>query len=411
MSADGTQSTLSTHARNKYLPKSKVERQGIALALSGGGYRAALFHLGALRRLNELGVLEQITTFTSVSGGSVISGLLASALRWPLDGPVTVDEWDTAVARPMRLLASRNIRALPFIKTWTSDWFKTGTGAAALAAKLEPTLTRMPLSKLPNHPKFIFCATDMAVGVDWGFENTRMGDKKVGFVSTEKRTLAAAVATSAAFPVILGRMPIRIPASHFNDGELEGDDKTKALTRLTLVDGGNFDNLALERVWTTHEVVLSSDGGDAFNIEEDSGWLRRVLRHIWILYNQSIDLRKRWLISNFASHVLEGSYWGIGSAASSYKESWNQGYSKDLAARRISQIRTDFDVFSDAEIAVLENHGYVLADAAIRAHQPNLVRKDVELKIPHQSWMIDEKIIDKELKESSKYRIPFGRFK
>jgi NTE family protein len=30
------------------------------LALSGGGYRAALFHLGALRRLNELGVLSRL---------------------------------------------------------------------------------------------------------------------------------------------------------------------------------------------------------------------------------------------------------------------------------------------------------------------------------------------------------------
>src|SRR5215475_3524631 len=111
MSADRTKPNLSAHARNKYLPKDKVEREGVALALSGGGYRAALFHLGALRRLNELGILEQITTFTSVSGGSVISGLVASGLRWPLDGPVPEEEWEQAVARPMRALASKNIRA------------------------------------------------------------------------------------------------------------------------------------------------------------------------------------------------------------------------------------------------------------------------------------------------------------
>ena len=30
---------------------------GIALCLSGGGYRAMVFHLGALWRLNELGLL------------------------------------------------------------------------------------------------------------------------------------------------------------------------------------------------------------------------------------------------------------------------------------------------------------------------------------------------------------------
>jgi len=31
-------------------------RAGIALCLSGGGYRAALFHLGSLRRLKETGI-------------------------------------------------------------------------------------------------------------------------------------------------------------------------------------------------------------------------------------------------------------------------------------------------------------------------------------------------------------------
>lgn len=33
---------------------------GIALCLSGGGYRAMLFHAGALRRLNELGWLRRL---------------------------------------------------------------------------------------------------------------------------------------------------------------------------------------------------------------------------------------------------------------------------------------------------------------------------------------------------------------
>jgi len=48
---------ITTHAANKYLPNPKAEREGIGLCLSGGGYRAALFHLGALRRLNEFGIL------------------------------------------------------------------------------------------------------------------------------------------------------------------------------------------------------------------------------------------------------------------------------------------------------------------------------------------------------------------
>src|SRR5947209_3396987 len=44
------------------------KEQGIALCLSGGGYRAMLFHTGALIRLNELGYLPKIDRVSSVSG-------------------------------------------------------------------------------------------------------------------------------------------------------------------------------------------------------------------------------------------------------------------------------------------------------------------------------------------------------
>src|SRR6185503_13964245 len=56
-------------------------RQGIALCLSGGGYRSAIFHAGALRRLNELGVLAKIDAFSCVSGGSIIGGYLARLIQ------------------------------------------------------------------------------------------------------------------------------------------------------------------------------------------------------------------------------------------------------------------------------------------------------------------------------------------
>src|SRR6266576_3918755 len=60
-------------------------RDGIALALSGGGYRAMLFHTGALIRLNELGLLRQLKRVSSVSGGSISAGYLGfvwKRLRW-----------------------------------------------------------------------------------------------------------------------------------------------------------------------------------------------------------------------------------------------------------------------------------------------------------------------------------------
>src|SRR5262249_21307818 len=52
---------------------------GVGLSLSGGGYRAALFHAGELIRLNELGVLKRLHRISSVSGGSITSGILAQS--------------------------------------------------------------------------------------------------------------------------------------------------------------------------------------------------------------------------------------------------------------------------------------------------------------------------------------------
>ncbi len=42
-----------------------------SLALSGGGYRAMVFHCRALRRLHEVGALAKIDRISSVSGGSI----------------------------------------------------------------------------------------------------------------------------------------------------------------------------------------------------------------------------------------------------------------------------------------------------------------------------------------------------
>lgn len=53
---------------------------GIALCLSGGGYRAMVFHLGCLWRLYEAGLLQTVARVSSVSGGSITAAFLA--LKW-----------------------------------------------------------------------------------------------------------------------------------------------------------------------------------------------------------------------------------------------------------------------------------------------------------------------------------------
>ena len=50
------------------------------LALSGGGFRASLYHLGLIRFLRDAGILSQVTHITAVSGGSILAAHLV--LNW-----------------------------------------------------------------------------------------------------------------------------------------------------------------------------------------------------------------------------------------------------------------------------------------------------------------------------------------
>ena len=61
---------------------------GVALCLSGGGYRAMLFHLGVIWRLREAGWLERLDRVSSVSGGSITAAVLALAPADDFEGAV-----------------------------------------------------------------------------------------------------------------------------------------------------------------------------------------------------------------------------------------------------------------------------------------------------------------------------------
>jgi predicted acylesterase/phospholipase RssA len=57
----------------------------LGLALSGGGMRAVVFHIGLLRRLADDDRLEHVTQVSTVSGGSLATAaiLAQTGLQWP----------------------------------------------------------------------------------------------------------------------------------------------------------------------------------------------------------------------------------------------------------------------------------------------------------------------------------------
>ena len=67
------------------------------------------------------------------------------------------------------------------------------------------------------------------------------------------------------------------------------------------------------------------------------------------------------------------------------------------------------DAFSEPESAVLENHGYLMADVAIQTHVRQLLTHPVPpVTIPHPDWM-DDRRVRKALAGSGKTRL-LGRW-
>ena len=396
------------------------KHSGIALCLSGGGFRAALFHLGALRRLNETGVLSQIDIITSVSGGSIIAAHLSKVVDpWPQKGDRFL-EWDRIVSAPFRAFTARDLRTSIIFCCWKpKNWIRSSARAEALAKAFEH-LTSATLSELPDHPRFVFCATDVAFGTNWIFEKARVGAWRAGYIRPAPPwPLARAVAASSCFPPIFSPLPLNVCPKELKGGSFRrGPERDNLISKLRLSDGGIYDNLGLEPAWGRYDTMLVSNGGATLPFQEGRGLISLLRRYVAITMNQVSSLRVRWLIDRYASQQLKGAYWSIASSPSSYnlksKSAFNyQGYSSLLVQEIISVIRTDLDAFTEAEAAVLENHGYWMTEAALQRRAPNLLASanQTVAQAPHPDWM-DEDRVRQTLKDSSKrklfgYSIPF----
>src|SRR5262245_9976062 len=96
-------------------PKAKI-----GLALAGGGFRAALFHLGVLRRLAELDYLPRISALSCVSGGSLVGAvycLLLEGLLKTTSTP-TRNDYEALIDRCIEIVsraAQANLRTRLFL--------------------------------------------------------------------------------------------------------------------------------------------------------------------------------------------------------------------------------------------------------------------------------------------------------
>ena len=346
--------------------------------------------MGGLRRLHELGILPKLAYVSSVSGGSIAAGFLARAIARAPAGVIT--DFDAEFARPLREFTRHNMRTpaiLQRLLPW--NWFRSDSGVRAIARAVRRALPDFHLRDLPAKPRFSFCAADMVFGVAWVFERETMGDDQAGHAAPrEEDDVARAVAASACFPPVFNPLRMRLNPATLLGGAFADPDpahpvRDRLVRGIRLTDGGDYDNLGLEPVWQKAATVLVSDGGEPFVPQAQYGFFSLVRRYADILYEQVVSLRKRWLLSSFLAGELTGAYWGIGSDVRHFAAS-APGYGDARTQDLIAHIRTDEDVFSDAEAMILQNQGYALADVAITTHAPDLVATPSDFREPFPEW-------------------------
>ena len=349
------------------------------LALSGGGFRATLFHLGALWRMNELGLLAKLDRITGVSGGAITAGYLG--FRWKdlrFQNQVA-GNFAQVVAKPIEDFCARTIDTWAIAKG-KLDPFHSAADYVAKAYDAHlfggANLHALPDDAAGGGPRFIIYATNMQSGVSFRFSRPYLADYRIGLNrKTGKVRLADAVATSSAFPPILTPKVLKTRPEDWEqdpDPEKRGDlwANEDFRRKIYLTDGGVYDNMGLEAVFDRCNPVFVSAAGAPFS-KEPMSWLTTrseagiALRTTGILTEQTRALRRRMLIRRYTKDGIEGAYWNIASEIASYKLSDPIVQDNDVTRAQRS-VRTRLNAFSPQEQGRLVNWGYAIADTAIR---------------------------------------------
>ena len=332
----------------------------IAIALSGGGHRATLFGLGVLLYLTDAGRNRDVTSVSSVSGGSLTNAWLAQGGDY---SRLTAEELERRIVRPL-------VRQVAHLGTLWASWttwvyivalcivlltvlsvwwfpidlfmrivaFVLGLTAWGLLAGLRGTMCarafRRTLYSADGRPtllreieranvQHIICATDVRAGQHVYFSGDFVCSYRLGWGCPAEFRLADAVQASAAFP---GGFPPRWLATKHHSF-VDGARKTPRF--MVLSDGGVYDNMAEQwsigvrsrkRRWPTQSKALQEP--NALVVVNASGPMRwaavrrlripvigeifALLRVIGVLYDKTTATRRSSLVDRFDRAARDG---------------------------------------------------------------------------------------------------------
>ncbi len=345
----------------------------IGLALSGGGFRATLFHLGVIRFLKDVDLLSSVSDIASVSGGSILAAHLT--LNWHRYNG-TDEEFDEAVGEIITFVQFdvRNhvVRRLPmqYPARLVSRMAHYSPRELTPNAILEKCYERYLygdtcLYELPEKPMLHMLATSVSNGGLSVFnrhglyvqQRTENGEARFDFVPGKMASIPRVVGASSAFPGFFP--PVEFTAADL--GVRDGEFPTEYFT-----DGGVYDNLGiraftwLKQLGNQFDEVFVSDAGKPFQILSDNslGFIGQSVRASDILWDRVWQLERE----NFAKET--------GFAFIPITEMVAQGEDPTLhpvVQAEVQTIRTDLDRFSDIEINGLAQHGYEVARKVFKA--------------------------------------------
>jgi len=362
----------------------------IGLSLSGGGFRATVFHLGVLARLAEEGSLEKVDSLSTVSGGSLCIGLVlaANGFRWPS----STEFLRTVMPRARELLTTQDLQnaLIGHVLRLPVRLFHTRADDLSLVLQARWGVTST-LQSLPEHPHWVINATCYETGQNWRFERNRMGDRVFGFTEDTDIPLGDALAASAAFPGLIGPLVLDSRGySWFQSPDLFEHGRIRVEpnhTRLHLWDGGVGDNLGVESLhsflggWQRDvDMLIVSDACEALQPERYHSWkaANRMVRGI--MMDQIRQLRFRSIVERHVNHSDAACYLQIGqTCADALRMTGRQEFVGQFArdclsrdeAQRAAQVPTAISRLSSPCFERLFRHGFEVADYTLYAYQPD----------------------------------------
>lgn len=426
----GAQQTLQDGLGLSAQAVSSVLLGKVGLALSGGGMRAALFHIGMLAKLAELDVLRHVEVISCVSGGSIIGAFYYLELKKRLEQKASLDQQDyisivQTVEREFLAGVQTNIRtrvasSLPasFMMA-TVPGYSRSTRVGELYDKMlyrgidgvkDRELREMiirPAGTASFNPKYdnwnrdskvpilVLNATAINTGHNWQFTATWMGESPQainGAVDAIPRLRRMYIDGRDDIPERFRTFPLgqAVAASAGVPGLFEPIVMRKLYPDRTvrLVDGGVHDNQGMASlIEQSCSVMLVCDasgqmseapnpGGGAIPVAlRTNGILQARVREAQ--YNELQTLRRSGALDGAMfihltkdleaeSIPFEGARDADDTIEHANSDRTNYGVDR-IVQKQLAAVRTDLDSFSDAEAYALMMSAYLMTERAFLA--------------------------------------------